>query len=124
AEELPDFSVPLDCLSALVSRGLAPFVALTFFPPAVSPSPIEPPADLAPWRRLVHGFLDAAVARFGAEELRRWWLEVWNEPNMPTFWRGDFERYLDLYRATSEAVRASDYAVRLGGPAIAYMPPT
>lgn len=124
AEEPPDYSVPLDCLATLVSRGLVPFVALTFFPPAVSPSPIEPPADLAPWQRLVRGFLDAAAARFGAAELGRWWLEVWNEPNMPPFWHGDFDRYLDLYRATSEAVRASGHAVRLGGPAIACMPPT
>jgi hypothetical protein len=126
----PDFSVTLRILEALVGRGLTPFVALTFFPPAISAQPITPPAtppttplaDPARWEALVRGFLDAAVARFGAAEVSRWWLEAWNEPNMPQFWRGDFDGYLDLYRATARAVRASGQVLRLGGPAIAWLP--
>jgi hypothetical protein len=118
----PDFAVTLGLLERLVGRGLTPFLALTFFPPAVSPSPIAPPADLGRWQRLVRGFLDRAAARFGAEEVARWWLEAWNEPNMPNFWAADFDRYLALYRATAEAVRASGHRVQLGGPALAWMP--
>jgi glycosyl hydrolase family 39 (putative alpha-L-iduronidase) len=118
-----DLSVAMEALGALASRGLVPFVALTFFPAAVSSSPIEPPTDLSRWQTLVRAFLDRAVERFGAEEVSRWWFEAWNEPNMPPFWRGDFDRYLDLYRATAEAVRDSGHRVRLGGPAIAWMPP-
>jgi xylan 1,4-beta-xylosidase len=119
----PDFTATLANLDALVTRGLVPFLPLTFFPPAVSPGPVAPPHDFGPWQRLVRGFLDAAVARYGAAEVSRWWFEVWNEPNMPPFWAGSFEQYLELYRATAEAVRASGHAVRLGGPAIAWMPP-
>jgi xylan 1,4-beta-xylosidase len=117
-----DFSVALAALDALVSRGLVPFLPLTFFPAAVSASPIEPPPGDARWQELVRAFLDRVVSRFGAVEVARWWFEVWNEPNMPPFWRGDFERYLRLYRATAEAARASGHRVRLGGPAIAWMP--
>jgi hypothetical protein len=101
---------------------LGAFLPLTFFPAAVSASPIEPPPDDARWQELVRAFLDRVVSRFGAAEVARWWFEVWNEPNMPPFWRGDFERYLRLYRATAEAARASGHRVRLGGPAIAWMP--
>jgi hypothetical protein len=118
----PDFGATLGLLERLVRRGITPFLALTFFPPAVSPSPIAPPPDLARWGRLVRGFLDAVAVRFGAEALAGWWLEAWNEPNMPNFWAGDFDRYLALYRATAEAVRASGHRVRLGGPALAWMP--
>jgi xylan 1,4-beta-xylosidase len=117
-----DFSVTLAALEELVSRGLTPFLPLTFFPAAVAASPIMPPADLATWRRLVRGFLDAIVARFGAPAISRWWFEVWNEPNMPSFWGGSFDRYLDLYRETAAAVHAAGHAIRLGGPAIAYLP--
>jgi glycosyl hydrolase family 39 (putative alpha-L-iduronidase) len=117
-----DFSETLEGLAALTSRGFVPFVGLTFFPPAVSAHPIEPPEDFGRWQALVRGFLDAVSRRFGGEEIGRWRFEVFNEPNMPTFWRGSFDRYLDLYRATSEAVVASGHAVRLGGPALAYMP--
>ena len=118
-----DFALPLAALDALVSRGITPFVALTFFPRAVSAGPVTPPPDgYAAWQRLVRAFLDAAAARFGAGPMGRWWFEAWNEPNMPPFWAGSFDQYLDLYRATSEAVVASGHAVRLGGPALAYLP--
>ena len=122
ADAPPDFSRALRALDALVSRGLVPFLPLTFFPRAVAPRPIDPPADFDRWRGLVRAFLDAAVYRFDAPEVGRWWFEVWNEPNMPPFWSGSFERYLDLYRATSEVVTESGYQIRLGGPAIAYLP--
>jgi Glycosyl hydrolases family 39 len=118
-----DFSVPLAALDALVSRGITPFVGLTFFPRAVSTGPVVPPPDgYAAWQRLVRGFLDAVTARFGAAAVGRWWFEAWNEPNMPPFWGGSFDQYLDLYRATSEAVLASGHTIRLGGPALAYLP--
>ncbi len=116
-----DFSIPIAALDALVSRGMIPFVGLTFFPGAVSSGPITPPNDYAAWQRLVRGFLDAVVTRFGAAAAH-WWFEGWNEPNMPPFWAGSFDQYLDLYRATSEAVVASGHKVRLGGPALAYLP--
>ncbi|TCZ53141.1 GH39 family glycosyl hydrolase [Roseicella aquatilis] len=123
APEAPmDFAPALQGLEALVARGLTPFLPLAFFPAAVSPRPIAPPPDFARFGALVRGFLDAAVARFGAAEVARWWLEAWNEPNMPPFWGGDFGRYLGLYRATAEAVRAGGHRLRLGGPVIAWMP--
>ncbi len=117
-----DFGRTLAALDTLVSRGLIPFLPLTFFPRAVSSEPIRPPPDWTRWQALVRGFLDACVAQFGAPEVSRWWFEAWNEPNMPPFWGGDFDQYIALFRATSEAVRASGHEIRLGGPVLAYMP--
>jgi xylan 1,4-beta-xylosidase len=118
----PDFTVALDCLDRLVRRGLAPFLPLTFFPAAISPSPIVSPVDLGGWQTLVRRFVDAAALRFGEAELARWSFEVWNEPNLPQFWRSGFDAYLELYRATAAAMRGSQHRSRLGGPAIAWMP--
>lgn len=118
----PLFEPAFAALDALVRRGLVPFVALTFFPRALSEHPVRPPADLAPWQGLVGRFLLAAAERYGRDELARWWFEAWNEPNMPPFWDGSFDRYLELYRATSDAVGATGLPVRLGGPALAYLP--
>ena len=119
-----DFSATFDALEALTSRGLVPFIVLSFFPTAVSPSPTVPPTAFDNWKRLIQGFLEqlAADRRFGASAIGDWWFEVWNEPNVAGFWRGSFSQYLDLYRATSEAVTASGYSIRLGGPALAYAP--
>lgn len=111
-------------LEALTTRGLIPFVQLSFFPTEISPAPTLPPASFADWELLVRDFLDALAAdpRFGLDLIRTWWFEVWNEPNIPVFWQGTFDQYLALYRATSDAVRASGYPIRLGGPALAWLP--
>ncbi len=122
ADQPPDFTRTLQALDTLVRRGLTPFLPLTFFPPAVAPRVIEPPADFGNWQRLVEAFLHAVVDRFGHAEVARWWFEVWNEPNMAPFWGGSFDGYLDLYRATAKAVAATSLSVRLGGPVIAYTP--
>jgi hypothetical protein len=120
------FSNSFAGLEALTARGLIPFVQLSFFPPSVSTSPIAPPASFDAWQALVRDFLDALAAdpRFGLAAMRTWWFEVWNEPNIPVFWQGTFARYLDCYRATAAAVRASGYPIRLGGPALAWLPAT
>ena len=123
-----DFTATFDALAALTSRGLTPFVALGFFPPAVSPTPIQPPATWQRWTRLVRTFFAALAAdpRFGKAAIADWWFEVWNEPNEGRFWSGTDEDFFALYRATSEAVdqaqRAAGVTIRLGGPAIAYKP--
>jgi xylan 1,4-beta-xylosidase len=99
-----------------------PFVTLSFFPRAVSDSPVTPPRDLSAWAELVQTFLHDCVSKFSAAEVGRWRLEVWNEPNFPPFWRSDFDQYLKLYRVTSDAVSRTGYTVRLGGPALVYTP--
>jgi hypothetical protein len=127
----PDFSVSLGGLAAIVQRGLIPFVVLGFFPANVSGSPIVPPASYATWKALVTDFLTALASalatdpRFNnAPALDTWWFEVWNEPNISSFWSGRQQDYFNLYQATSDAVvqwqGSSGVKLRLGGPAIAW----
>src|SRR4051794_8623292 len=52
-----DFGIPFAALENLIARNLTPFIALTFFPPAISASPIEPPANWGAWQQLVRAFL-------------------------------------------------------------------
>jgi hypothetical protein len=37
-------------------------------------------------------------------------VEVWNEPNTPSFWRGSPQQYVELVHAAAEGVRTSPYA--------------
>ena len=124
ADQPIDFATTFRALEALTSRGLVPFVVLGFFPPAVSPSPIRPPGAWGRWKTLVRTFFRelAADPRFGPEAIAGWWFEAWNEPNEGRFWQGTPDDYLDLYRATAEAVEEAGVPIRLGGPAIAYKP--
>jgi len=143
-----DFTVTLNALAELTSRGLIPFVVLGFFPdgiynntsyqitPFVS-QPLGPQgvstADwtmiLGNWTTLVEAFFAALIAdpRFGATAIAQWWFEVWNEPDLASFWGpdgggGTLTFYQQLYQATSTAVAtavtAGGHSIRLGGPTI------
>jgi len=57
------------------------------------------------------------IVRYGLDEVRRWYFEVWNEPNLRPFFQGGKSEYFELYRATVTAVKAVDAGLRVGGPA-------
>ena len=59
------------------------------------------------------------IGRYGAPEVRSWYFEVWNEPNLIFFWSGNQAQYFALYAAAAAAVKAVDPALRVGGPATA-----
>ena len=77
----------------------------------------HPPRDFRRWEALVERFVAHCVERYGRAAVERWWFEVWNEPDIPNYWKGTFEDYCRLYdHAVAGAVRALP-SVRIGGPA-------
>jgi len=59
------------------------------------------------------------VQRYGIEEVRKWYFEVWNEPNLDGFWPAGQQEYFKLYEATARSVKRVDPMCRVGGPATA-----
>ncbi|MHB8283204.1 MAG: GH39 family glycosyl hydrolase [Caulobacteraceae bacterium] len=112
----------------LLAKGIKPFVELGFTPQAMATSPqtifywkgnTSHPVS-ADWRRLIDAFVHHLEARYGQTEVRRWYFEVWNEPNLAGFWEGgDQQAYFELYDLTSRTIKAIDPALRVGGPATA-----
>jgi len=112
----------------LLGMGLKPFVELGFTPDAMKSSeqtifywkgntshPIP-----AKWDGLIDAFVRHLVARYGIEEVRTWYFEAWNEPNLDGFWeRADQAAYFDLYARSARVIKAIDPALRVGGPATA-----
>ena len=117
----------LDALfDALLELGVRPFVEFGFSPRALARETATvfwwgahgaPPTDLDRWVELIDRVVRHWVARYGLAEVRRWYFEVWNEPNLWGFWHGTRSEYFALYRATARAVRAVDARLRVGGPA-------
>jgi xylan 1,4-beta-xylosidase len=112
----------------LLSIGMRPFVELSFMPTALASGDdtifhyranVTPPRDLRAWASLVRRLAAHWVERYGVEEVRRWYFEVWNEPNLPAFWAGTQEDYFKLYRHTAAALKEVDAGLRVGGPATA-----
>lgn len=80
---------------------------------------VTPPAGYDRWANLVKATLSHLIERYGREEVLTWPVEVWNEPNLPVFWKdADMEEYFKLYEVTANAVKETDSSFRVGGPAI------
>ena len=112
----------------LLSIGMRPFVELSFMPTALASGGktvfryrgnVTPPRDYRHWATLIERLVKHWVDRYGIREVRHWFFEVWNEPNLKAFWTGTREDYFKLYRYTVRAIKGVDADLKVGGPATA-----
>ena len=112
----------------LLAMHIRPFVELGFTPNALATSSNSifywkgntSHPNPAGWHDLISAFLQHLEARYGQAEVRSWFFEVWNEPNLSGFWEGaDQQAYFALYDSTSNTIKSIDPALRVGGPATA-----
>ena len=116
----------------VLEAGMKPFVELSFMPGKLArvkegevqngsffyKPVIVPPADWEAWKKYIQAFIRFLIHRYGAEEVRSWFFEVWNEPDLPNaFWNGTRDEYFRLYEVTARAIREIDPEIRVGGPA-------
>ena len=125
-QPLFNFQYVDELFDALLDCGVKPFVEFGFCPGdlATEKGTVfwwkghgSPPKDYGKWAALVEATLRHWIARYGLEEVRSWYFEVWNEPNLHPFFRGTRSQYFELYRVTAQAVKAVDIHLRVGGPA-------
>ena len=100
----------------LLARHIRPFVELGFTPEALATSQnsifywkgntSHPKPD--GWHDLVAAFIRHIEERYGRDEVRTWYFEVWNEPNLSGFWEGgDQKAYFELYDLTAKTINRS-----------------
>jgi xylan 1,4-beta-xylosidase len=112
----------------LLSIGMKPFVELSFMPTALASGDqiafhyranVTPPKDYAQWSIFIGKLVRHWGDRYGLGEVRQWFFEVWNEPNLTAFGTGKQSDYFELYRHTVAAIKSVDTGLRVGGPATA-----
>lgn len=113
----------------ILSLDMKPFIELGFMPTALASGEetifwwkgnITPPKDYDKWEALIRNLTQHWTDRYGVEEVKTWYFEVWNEPNLtPHFWTSTQEEYFKLYRYAVNAVRSVNESYRVGGPATA-----
>ncbi|MFE9252437.1 beta-xylosidase [Streptomyces sp. NPDC007088] len=110
----------------LIGLGVRPFVEFGFSPRALARETETvfwwgahgaPPTDLGKWSALIESITRHWIGRYGLEEVRSWYFEVWNEANLWGFFHGTRSEYFALYEATARAVKGVDPHLRVGGPA-------
>lgn len=118
-----------DVYDRMLEIGVRPFVELSFFPKGIDRDGGKEQmwyrnrvsfdaAKMPKWGALVKAFAEHCIERYGIDEVRRWYFEVWNEPNLDFgFFDGTKSDYFLLYEVTAKALKSVDVQLRVGGPA-------
>ena len=69
----------------------------------------SPPRDIADW----NNYVSAVVNRYGS---RIGGYELWNEANLPTFWRGSIEKLYEMAASASSIIKAANPAAVVLAP--------
>jgi xylan 1,4-beta-xylosidase len=112
----------------LLSIGMKPFVELSFMPKALASGDktvfwwkgnVTPPKSYDKWYNFMKAMTEHFTERYGASEVKSWYFEVWNEPNLSFFFSGDMSEYFKLYDYTVKAIKSVNPEYKVGGPATA-----
>jgi xylan 1,4-beta-xylosidase len=108
--------------------GMKPFVELGFMPGGLASGSktifwwkgnVTPPRDMQKWADFIRAFTLHVQERYGHDEVKTWYFEVWNEPNLDGFWAGTQQQYFDLYAASARAIKSVSADYKVGGPGTA-----
>ncbi|MBO5199082.1 MAG: hypothetical protein J6B85_11270 [Lachnospiraceae bacterium] len=116
----------------LLENGIRPIAELGLMPDIMAKEEkyvfwwkmnISMPKDLDEWSQLVEAFVRHVTYRYGEEEIKRWYFEIWNEPNHPAFFTEykNREEYYKLYDCAALTIKKVNPEYKVGGPATAGM---
>ncbi|MGO4381228.1 hypothetical protein AB4Z19_23375 [Pseudoduganella sp. RAF19] len=136
-----DWTVTDRIIDTYLERGVHPYLQLGFMPEAMSSAKpgtpyqhswrpgfaynlIEggwnaPPKDYAKWGELAYQWTRHNIERYGRDEVKKWYFEVWNEPNFNTYWSGTQDEFNKLHDYAIAGIRRALPEARVGGPDVA-----
>ncbi|MBA3869761.1 MAG: beta-xylosidase [Anaerolineae bacterium] len=122
-------------LDTILKSGCKPFVEMGFMPQQLAnPQHYDlstddwmqrnyraygfasPPKDYQKWYDLIFELAQHCIKRYGIDEVKSWYWELWNEPDLNYYWLGTIEEFNKLYDFTAAAVKAAHPELRVGGP--------
>ncbi len=132
-KEVFNFQYIDELFDTLLEIGIRPVVELSFMPSDMTDEThtlfwwkanVNPPRDWSKWGELIDKTVRHWLERYGIAELKKWYFEVWNEPNLHNaFWTGGKAKYFKMYDITAKVIKAIDPSLKVGGPATSnYVP--
>ncbi|MBM6960858.1 hypothetical protein H6A61_08365 [Bacteroides caecigallinarum] len=98
----------------LLSIDVRPFVELSFMPDALKSGEETvfwwkgnktPPSNKEKYASLIYEVVKHFVDRYGIDEVKKWYFEIWNEPNHKGFFTGTQDDYFEMYKIAATAVK-------------------
>ncbi|MDQ0158352.1 GH39 family glycosyl hydrolase [Alkalibacillus salilacus] len=108
----------------LLQANVKPFIEIGFMPKDLASTGdkifwwnayISPPKDMNRWLALLEAFFKHIINRYGLMEVRTWYFEFWNEPEVRSFWSGTQEEFFKLYEKSYKRIKSIDSEIKLGG---------
>lgn len=113
----------------LLSINVKPFIELSFMPTDLADGKktvfwwkanISKPKSYEIYYDFIKSFTQHLTDRYGAEEVKTWYFEVWNEPDLGAlFFDGKFDDYCKIYSTAVKAIRSVNKDYVVGGPSSA-----
>ncbi|MEL7120825.1 MAG: glycoside hydrolase [Bacteroidota bacterium] len=112
----------------ILEIGMKPLVELSFTPEKLKSGDetvfwwkgnITPPKSYEKYEEFIRALIKHFEDRYGHDEVKTWYFEVWNEPNHHAFFTGKREDYFKIYETAARAIKSVSTNYRVGGPATA-----
>lgn len=109
--------------------GIKPFIEIGFMPevlaskkqhtPFLWNANVSYPNSLKKWTKLVQSFILHCISRYGENEVKSWYFQIWNAPNLENiFWFEKKEKFFDFYKETYFAIKKVNKNIIIGTPGI------
>jgi xylan 1,4-beta-xylosidase len=116
---------------SLLAMNIRPLVEISFMPDALASGKqtifwwkanVTPPKSWDKWDDLIKDLVAHWTARYGADEVKQWNFEIWNEADYPAFFAPHDpnrrrEEYFELYAHTAADIKSVNADYSVGGPA-------
>ncbi len=150
-----DFALNDQRIDYMLEKGFNLLLSYNFIPPCIARDPgltnncaknatrykgkmivTSPPKDYAEWEEICYRYTEHIVDRYGENVVKNWYLQCFNEPDIPQFFMKDLdskgdpiqkeknvmiraEEYCKLYRGFERGIRKVSENLKIGGPALA-----
>lgn len=118
----------------ILANGMKPFIEIGFMPTALASGAstiyhyqgnTTLPRSYDEWKFFIQDFVNHLIKRYGLDEVKNWYFEFWNEPNIAedlgnfgaVFFSGSKEEYFEFYKVTYKAIKEINEDLQFGGPA-------
>jgi len=108
----------------ILENDLKPFISLSFMPELLASSDqkffryqanYSPPKNIGAWLDLVNAFIIHLINKYGIEEVRDWYFQVWTEyPHQGFHWAGTKKEYFDFYAQTAGQIKEISQSLKVG----------
>lgn len=111
-------------IDQFLSNKIKPFIEIGFMPRRLAKNSytifegkasVSAPKSMERWLDLLESFIRHLFNRYGVKEVKSWYFEFWNEPEVDYFWPDSQEEFFSFYAQSYQCIKAIDPELCVGG---------